>query len=145
MPESAPAEWPLRVRYAETDQMRVAHHANYFIWFEAARSEFCRVNALNYSALEAAGYSMPVVEARCRYMKPARYDDELVVRVIVAEVTSRIVKFEYSVHRGTETLAVGETRQVLLDHAGLTVRFPAELRALFAAIKPVGGEQDAAD
>ena len=131
------------MRYAETDQMRVAHHANYFVWFEAARSEYCRRYSVDYSALEASGYAMPVVEARCRYLQPARYDDELIVTVRAADVSSRILRFEYTVLRGADKLAAGETRQVLVDRSGRSVPFPLELRALFAPANQRGPNHDA--
>ena len=74
------AELELRVRYAETNQMGVAHHASFFVWFEAARTEFIRARGRSYADVEAAGWLLVVVEAQCRYRRPARYDDVLVIR-----------------------------------------------------------------
>src|SRR5205814_401214 len=79
----------LRVRYAETDQMGVAHHAAYFVWFELARTEFCRSRGIDYAAMEAEGLFLPVVEAKCRYRQGAKYDDELLITATIVEVTKR--------------------------------------------------------
>ena len=67
--------YPLRVRYGDTDQMGVAYYANYLRWFEIGRAEMLRALGTSYREVEADGLSLPVVEARCRYHKPARYDD----------------------------------------------------------------------
>jgi acyl-CoA thioester hydrolase len=123
----------LRVRYFETDQMRVAHHAHYLVWFEAARSEFCRVRGIDYSQMERDGYFMPILEARCRYRRPARYDDELTITVRVVERTRRTLKLHYVVVRGEEELAEGETTQMLVDGEGRPRSFPAEIAKRFDA------------
>ena len=67
----------LRVRYAETDQMGVVYHANYFVWFEVARTDLLRARGWTYREMEQAGVSLPVIEAHCEYRRPARYDDEV--------------------------------------------------------------------
>jgi len=123
----------LRVRYFETDQMQVAHHAHYFVWFEAARSEFCRVRGIDYAAMERAGYFLPIVEARCRYRTPARYDDEITIRAHVTERTRRTLKMGYIVLRGDAQIAEGETIQMLVDRDGKPRSFPPEIAARFDA------------
>ena len=75
--------WRTRVRYAETDQMGVAHHATYAIWFEASRSEFCRLRGIDYPQIERDGMLLPILEIRVRYLQPAFYEDELEVRTRV--------------------------------------------------------------
>ena len=72
MPDSSTT---VRVRYAETDKMGVAYHANYFVWFEVARCDLLRALGSTYRDLEARGVMLPVIEARCEYRTPARYDD----------------------------------------------------------------------
>jgi acyl-CoA thioester hydrolase len=120
-----------RVRYFETDQMQVMHHAHYFVWFEAARAEFCRVHGIDYTAMEQAGLFLPVVEARCRYRAPARYDDEVTVHAAVTERTRRTLKFVYRVSRDGQTIAEGETTQVLIDRQGKPCSFPKEIAEKF--------------
>ena len=67
----------VRVRYAETDQMNVVYYANYFVWFEVGRTELLRGLGWSYREMEAEGYSLPVIEASCQYLRPSHYDDEL--------------------------------------------------------------------
>src|SRR5256714_2294077 len=85
-------ETRIRVRYAETDQMGVVYHANYFIWFEVGRVEFMRQLGFSYREMEANdGCCIAVVDARCRYKAPARYDDEVVVRTRLKNVRDSLV------------------------------------------------------
>ena len=71
--------FPFRVRYGDTDQMGFAYYANYLRWFEVGRAEMLRSLGTSYRDVEAEGIALPVVEARCRYLKPARYDDLLAI------------------------------------------------------------------
>ncbi len=119
----------LRVRYAETDQMGVAHHAVYPVWFEQARSELARARGVPYASWEERGYFLVVTEVRCRYLKPARYDQLVTVEVAVASLKSRAVVFSYHVRdeRG-ELLAEGETHHVLVSRqGGRPQTFPPDL------------------
>ena len=70
----------LRVRYAETDKMGVVYYANYLVWFEVGRADLLRSLGWSYREMEIAGISLPVIEAHCTYLRPARYDDEIEVR-----------------------------------------------------------------
>src|ERR1700760_2606194 len=91
-------ETPVRVRYAETDQMGVVYHANYLVWFEIGRVEFIRDMGLDYSAMEREeGALIAVVEATPRYKAPARYDDQLIIRTRLAGVRGPIVRFGYEI------------------------------------------------
>ena len=75
-------ETRIRVRYAETDQMGVVYHANHFIWFEVGRVELLRQLGFSYKDMEQQDNCfIAVVDARCRYKSPARYDDEILVRI----------------------------------------------------------------
>ena len=86
-----PAE--IRVRYADTDQMAVAYYANYLVWFEVGRNEYMRTVGYPYLRLEAERLRMPVAEASCRYLAPARYDDLLDVFTSIPEVGRASVRF----------------------------------------------------
>ena len=70
----------MRVRYAETDRMGVVYYANYFVWFEVARTDWLRQTGWSYREMEAEGVSLPVIEAHCDYRQPARYDDEIEIQ-----------------------------------------------------------------
>jgi len=108
----------IRVRYAETDQMGVVYHANYFIWFEVGRVEFMRQLGFSYREMEANdGCCIAVVDARCRYKAPARYDDEVVVRTRLKNVRDSLVHFGYELTRVSDgvLLAEGETTHIVTD------------------------------
>jgi len=120
----------VRARYAETDQMGVVHHSVYPVWFEVARTALSHEAAMPYSEWERRGYLLMVAEVTCRYRRPARYDDEVIVWVRVRSVASRRVVFEYRVEDPAGgLLAEGETRHVVVDRAtGRPTALPADLR-----------------
>lgn len=108
----------VRVRYAETDQMGVVYHANYFIWFEVGRVELLRQLGFSYRDMEQNdGCFIAVVDARCRYKAPARYDEEIIVRTHLKNVRESLVHFGYEVVRANDgtLLAEGETTHIVTD------------------------------
>jgi len=106
-------ETRLRVRYAETDQMGVAYYANYLIWMEVGRVEFCRSSGIRYRDMEADGFLLAVAEANCRYLAPARYDDEIVITTTLGNPSPRMPRFDYAItDAGGRKLAVGYTKHV---------------------------------
>jgi acyl-CoA thioester hydrolase len=111
-------EVKLRVRYAETDQMGVVYHANHLVWFEVGRVEFFRSLGFSYQEMEHKDNCyIVVVEARCRYKAPARYDDEVLVRTSLKNVRESVVHFSYELVRANDgtLLAEGETTHVVTD------------------------------
>ncbi|MGI8813385.1 MAG: acyl-CoA thioesterase [Pyrinomonadaceae bacterium] len=111
-------ETELRVRYAETDKMGIVHHANYLIWFEAGRSEFCRSRGFSYKEMEEEDNALMVVaESYCRYKSPAYYDDLLNIRTKLAEIRSRSIRFVYEIIRASDGVLVaeGETLHLVTD------------------------------
>lgn len=113
---------PVRVRYAETDQMGIVYYANYLVWFEIGRVEVLRTLGLSYRDLEIEhGCILPVVEATCRYRAPARYDDEILIETKPSMLRGSVLKFGYRILRksadGEEPalLAEGETVHVVCD------------------------------
>lgn len=134
-----PANWKsskLRVRYAETDQMGIVYYANYFVWFEIGRADFCRQQGFAYREMEERdGLYIMVAEAKCRYQAPARYDDELVVRTCLRDCRKRVLVFGYEIRRETddELLAEGETVHVITDREGRPRPLPDKYRELFLA------------
>jgi len=117
----------MRVRYAEMDKMGVVYHANYLIWFEIGRTEFCRARGFSYRDMEENENSFLVVaESYCRYKAPAYYDDELVVRTHITELRRRSLRFGYEIIRvpdGT-VIAEGETGHVVTDGNGRVRSLP---------------------
>ncbi|NCO69355.1 MAG: acyl-CoA thioesterase [Acidobacteria bacterium] len=124
----------LRVRYAETEQMGVVHHSVYAVWFEVGRTALSHAVGMPYLEWERRGVLLAVGELRCRFKKPARYDDEITVWTRVGEVSSRRVVFEYRVTGPEGTVLVeGETRHVAVDRAtGRPIVIPEEMRASLA-------------
>lgn len=130
-------ESAVRVRYAETDQMGVVHHANYFVWFEIGRSEFCRARGFSYRDMEKNDRAFLVVaEGYCRYKAPAYYDDELLIRTHITELRRRSVRFGYEIIRLSDgvTIAEGETGHVVTDTNGRVITMPAAYRAALSAL-----------
>jgi acyl-CoA thioester hydrolase len=121
----------LRVRYAETDQMGVVYHANYLIWFEVGRVELMRALGFDYKSWETEDdCHIVVVEAHCRYEKPARYDQILRVRTRIAEWRNRIVKFSYEIFidEDSSLLATGYTTHVICGSNGRPKSLPPKYR-----------------
>lgn len=117
----------LRVRYSETDKMGVVYHANYLIWFEIGRTEYCRARGFSYRDMEEDDNAFLVVaESYCRYKAPAYYDDELVVRTHITELRRRSLRFGYEIVRVSDgqIIAEGETGHVVTNSAGHVRSFP---------------------
>jgi YbgC/YbaW family acyl-CoA thioester hydrolase len=124
----------LRVRYPETDQMGVVHHIHYLVWFEVGRTELMRSAGCSYARMEKDGVWMPVIEATCRYLSPARYDDEVRVHTQLSEVTRVRARFEYRIERVADgkLLATGATRHASTDQRGVPCRMPESVVALLS-------------
>lgn len=105
-------ETKIRVRYADTDQMKMVYYAKYFEYFESGRSDLLRDIGLPYPEIERMGYFLPVLEAHAKYHKPARYDDLLVVKTILREKPLARIRLEYEIHNN-------QTGELLVD--GYTV------------------------
>jgi acyl-CoA thioester hydrolase len=131
-PDLMVAQSRVRVRYAETDQMGVAYYANYLVWFEVGRSQYCNDCGFSYRDMEReTGLYLIVAEATCRYKSPARYEDVLIVRTNIKELTRRTVRFGYEIRLedGAE-VATGETLHVLINGEGRPSSFPSEYLAM---------------
>ena len=125
----------IRVRYGDTDQMGFAYYGNYLRWFEIGRAEMLRSLGRSYRDIESQGIWLPVLEATCRYLKPARYDDEVVIETGVRELGRASVRFGYVVRRGgsDELLAFGETGHCFMGAGERPVRPPRDLLETLAA------------
>ncbi len=110
--------------------MGVVYYANYFVWFEVARTDLLRQSGSTYREMEAAGFSLPVIEASCDYRQPSRYDDELEVRATGRAVSPVRVRFDYEVIRPVDAtlIAVGYTVHASLDRTGRPCRLPARVQ-----------------
>ncbi|MCS7042327.1 MAG: acyl-CoA thioesterase [Bryobacteraceae bacterium] len=127
------SEVRFRVRYAETDQMGIVHHANYLVWMEVARTELCRQQGISYREMEErSGLHLVVAEVRCRYLHPARYDDEILASAWLESAHPRMVEFAYEIRRAADgvLLATGATKHVFVKD-GKPVKIPEEFRCIF--------------
>ena len=132
MDQKRTVETTLRVRYAETDAMRVAYHANYLVWFEVGRGDYFRALGQDYAEWEHEGYFLPVSEVYARYHAPARYGDEISVHTWLERVQSRSVQLSYEVQDAAtgQRLASGWTRHICMDGEGRACRLPAGMLSL---------------
>jgi acyl-CoA thioester hydrolase len=132
------SEWnetQINVRYAETDQMGIVHHANYLVWFELGRTEFCKTRGFSYAEMEKDDDALMVVaEVYCRYKSPAFYDDKITIRSKVAEVRSRTVRFLYEIYRESDDsiLVEGETMHIFTDKNKKVRTLPQKYKDLLA-------------
>ena len=88
----------VRVWYKHTDQMGICHHSNYICYYEAARSEWMRALGLPFSEVERRGIMMPILEVQSKYLRPARYDELLTVRIMLKEPPAARITFHYEIY-----------------------------------------------
>ncbi len=119
----------VRVRYADTDQMKFAYYGRFFEYFEQGRSDLLRSIGLPYAHIEELGFLLPVIEAHASFKRSARYDDELDIVTMLREIPVARVRLDYEVHRHGETdvLADGYTIHGFLSAStGKPTRAPAQ-------------------
>ena len=135
-------ESKVKVRYQETDQMGVAHHSCYFVWFEIGRTDLCHAASLPYSEIEKGGYVLVVTEIACRYLSPFLYDEEVTIRTHVTRISSRGFRFEYELidHDGIAR-ATGSSSHIWLDYESRRpVKAPADMVTQFERFR--GSDED---
>lgn len=108
-------ETNVRVRYSETDQMGVVHHATYLLYFELARTETLRKLGIVYKKLEEQGVMLPVISAQVNYLRPAFYDDELTIKTYLKEKPKVKVNFEYEIYCNNNMLCNGIVTLAFMD------------------------------
>lgn len=99
----------VRVRYADTDKMKIVYNGNYFVYFEVGRTELLRACNLPYSTIEEQGFMLPVLEAHIAYKSPAYYDDLLDIHTSYTLERKAIVRLDYAIQRNTTDIAIGYT------------------------------------
>lgn len=126
-----------RVKFFETDGMQVVHHANYLLFMEEARVEYFREGGLELNDLMAEGIVFPIVEVSVKYVKPARYDDELLIKTYLRRLDRARFDFDYEIYneKTGELLTTGHTVNTYTDaKTGRIVRIPKEKLAGLAKI-----------
>ena len=125
----------IRVRYGETDQMGYMYYGNYAEFYEVGRVEMLRSLGLTYSSMEATGVMMPVLELKCKYLKPAYYDEEISVKVIMNKMPGVKIFFEYELYNEAGTLINrGETLLAFINMASKRPSLPPQ--DFLDALKP---------
>jgi len=121
-------ETQIRVRYEDADPMGFLHHSKYFTYFEIGRMELFRAAGGNYRDLEESGIFAVVVSAECKFRKPARFDDLLVVQTKLAKFTMVKIQYEYRLLRDQEHLATGLVTVALVNGEGEVQPVPEWMR-----------------
>jgi acyl-CoA thioester hydrolase len=119
----------IRVRYADTDQMKYAYYGKYFEYFEQGRSDLLRAIGLPYTHIEELGYHLPVIEAHGVFKSPARYDDLLRVVTILKDTPVARVRIDYEVYRGEDAAVIAEGYTIhsfVNAETGKAIRAPAQ-------------------
>lgn len=111
------SETRLKVRYVETDKMGIVHHSNYYAWFEVGRGDFIKKIGITYSDMEKEGIMMPLVETYCKHYEGAKYDDDIIIKTSIEEMSPVKVIFNYDVIREEDGkfLARGKTTQTFIS------------------------------
>ena len=130
------------VRYQETDQMGVAHHSVYPIWFEQSRTEFIRAYGHPYCDLEAEGFYLPLIEMTCRFKGFSRYEDELTVNTRLSDVTKSRLSFMYEVINNGLAVASGATVHVYANRRLRPVNLLKYKPDLYREFRRLGGFED---
>jgi acyl-CoA thioester hydrolase len=137
-------EIDVEVRYAETDQMGVVHHANYVVWFELARTHLCSRSGFHYADIERLGYLLMVTGVEARYHRPSRYGDVVQVACWCERMASRGLRFAYEVRKAGERLVTGATDHIWIEAAtGRPCRTPEAVRVPFEGLAGIGSNRPA--
>ena len=116
------------VRYAETDQMRFAHHSNYIIWFEHGRIQLLKKLGFPYAELEKEGYLIPVLEVHAHFLKYALFDEILKLKTIIPKPPSAKQIFEYEVFNSQEELiCTGSSVHTFMNKQNKAIRPPRKM------------------
>ncbi len=127
-------ETTIRIRYKDTDRMGVVYYGNYLTFFEVGRTEMMRDLGIPNSALEARGYTLPVVDAAATYRGNVGYDEVITVQTVISDVTRVRIRFDYQVlDQSGRLLVTGHTLHACLNASMKPVRVPEDLRAVIVS------------
>ncbi len=123
------------VRYAETDTMKIVHHAAYLVYCEELRSQYARDMGTNYADFEKDGLALAVSEISLRFLAPAVYGQRITVRGWIVDLKSRRITFGYQILNPTDdTLHVtGTTSHICVTLEGKVARIPDSWLSMFRA------------
>lgn len=137
----------LRVRYAETDQMGIVYHGNYFPWFEEARTNLLMAAGYSYRQLEEQGLYFPLIECSCRFRVPAKYFDRIIVRARVEQVKGAQFSIVYQVFRKEDDtlLAEGRTSHAFVGRDFRPVNMLRYMPEVYGALKELAQQEEPAN
>ncbi len=117
-----------KVNFADTDMMGVAHHANYFRWFEMGRVEYLRKAGILLLDLMAQDIVFPITDVNCKYLSSAYFDDEIIIETQMIDLSRIKMIFSYRIVRKSDgkLLAQGTTQNVFTNSQGQVKRMPAK-------------------
>lgn len=125
--QTTACEIPIRVRYAECDPMGFVHHSKYFEYFEMARTELLRTAGIRYRDLEEKGFLFVVAKVECRFRRPARYDDDLLLKVQITRMGRARIDHRYELYRDGLLLCEASTVLACVDREGQVIPIPDEI------------------
>jgi acyl-CoA thioester hydrolase len=106
----------IRVRYSETDQMGYVYNGNYAQYYEVGRVEMLRSLGMTYGKMEETGIMLPLLELKCKFIKPALYDQEITIKTYMKELPGVRMLFDYELFNEKEELInIGATTLVFFD------------------------------
>ncbi|TYA57249.1 acyl-CoA thioesterase [Formosa maritima] len=109
-------EIPIRVRYGETDQMRVVHHGNYALYLEMGRTEWLRKIGISYKEMEDDGVMLPVISMSLNFKKSAVYDEVIKVKTQLKKTPSVRIEFDYEItNQAGDILVTANTVLAFID------------------------------
>jgi len=124
-------ETKIVVRYSETDQMGRVYYSRYLEWFELARAEHFKAIGFPYSKMEKTGTYLVVSDTYIKYLKPAKYEQTIIVKTLIKEVTKASVVFEYEItNEKKELLATGNSKLVATTKDGKVTAIPENVKKI---------------
>jgi acyl-CoA thioester hydrolase len=118
----------MRVYYEDTDFSGYVYHANYLKFCERARSDMIRLVGVDQNAMFAAGQAIVIRRMGCEFLRPARFDDVIVVESRFAGAMGARMKMAQKVLRGVEVLFEADVTAVVIDRRGRPIRLPEAFR-----------------
>ncbi len=98
----------VRVRYADTDQMKYVYNGKYFEYFEVGRTEMMRELDLTYKRIEENGFFMPVIETHIKFLTPAFYDEQLIIETRVEKLPLVKVHIDHTITSKNRNVVIAE-------------------------------------
>lgn len=123
-------------RYAETDQMGIVHHSNYAIWFEAGKTDFLKTAGTSNSSIEENGVLIPLYEMNCKFITPAKYEDEIIVNTSIKNISPARISFSYKVLNASsgKLIATGETLHAWTDKVLKPINAAKRIPEIYAVL-----------